>query len=243
MCCVSLLLGGSCPFGQRCVFLHDPRLVSTFQNKKICKIKVLSSSKSRPIKDSFFWPDMNTCNETDSSEQYYDIPAKFSLTYQQSGSHQHAHQQAHDRGVYSLWSHFIDLMEKIGHDEEDLLITPVNDAENQHLPTRSRLPVFVHLANGLPLQQPNTRKETYEKKEEIQFSVSPENSPRTSCGSSVDDEWNSIDRITESQTDWLFKDTPFITHAACTTINAVSFVKSVKSPLHTLKSRCVSKTK
>ena len=45
---------GSCPYNDRCVFLHDPRVLS---NRVVMKAR-LRKSKEDLCQDSLFWPTM-----------------------------------------------------------------------------------------------------------------------------------------------------------------------------------------
>lgn len=48
--CRTFISCGFCPYRERCVFLHDPRLIS-----KIAKTKTRKKNKEDVIQDSMFW--------------------------------------------------------------------------------------------------------------------------------------------------------------------------------------------
>jgi hypothetical protein len=52
--CRTFISTGSCPFGDRCVFLHDPCIVA-----KPVYIKTKRKSKDDSTTDNFFWPTMS----------------------------------------------------------------------------------------------------------------------------------------------------------------------------------------
>lgn len=52
--CRTFVSTGSCPYGDRCVFLHDPSIVS-----KPVYIKTKRKSKDDTSTDAFFWPTMS----------------------------------------------------------------------------------------------------------------------------------------------------------------------------------------
>ena len=50
----TFLSTGGCPYNDRCVFLHDPRLqIDTFRLRTVKNVR-----QSGALKDSFYWPDM-----------------------------------------------------------------------------------------------------------------------------------------------------------------------------------------
>lgn len=52
--CRTFVSTGSCPYGERCVFLHDPSIVA-----KPVYIKTKRKSKDDTATDAFFWPTMS----------------------------------------------------------------------------------------------------------------------------------------------------------------------------------------
>ncbi len=52
--CKTFVSTGSCPYGDRCVFLHDPSIVA-----KPVYVRVKRKSKDDAVTDTFFWPTMS----------------------------------------------------------------------------------------------------------------------------------------------------------------------------------------
>ncbi len=52
--CRTFVSTGSCPYGDRCVFLHDPSIVA-----KPVYVRVKRKSKDDVVTDTFFWPTMS----------------------------------------------------------------------------------------------------------------------------------------------------------------------------------------
>eukprot|EP01032_Pedospumella_encystans_P011707 gene11707-13595_t len=141
--CRTFISCGSCPYGDRCVFLHDPSIVSK-------PIYVRSKRKSRddPGVDAFFWPTMPwnaVMGRVDMKNmpviaQPYIVPAPNSYSTSTSNN---------DVAVYSMWEHFLDFCK-----EDPLSIVTVPRkvpllnayAPNNHYTGRRRLPVFIQLS-------------------------------------------------------------------------------------------------
>ena len=50
----TFLSTGGCPYNDRCVFLHDPRLhIESFRLRTVKNVR-----QSGVLKDTFYWPDM-----------------------------------------------------------------------------------------------------------------------------------------------------------------------------------------
>lgn len=67
--CRTFISTGSCPYGDRCVFLHDPSIVA-----KPVYIKTKRKSKEDVATDAFFWPTMSLSSvmgKTDSKQRKY----------------------------------------------------------------------------------------------------------------------------------------------------------------------------
>jgi len=139
MACNTFIMAGSCPYKERCVFLHDPRVESA----EIVPYKPQKQNKGvRAPKDAWYWPDMDKKDVLETSEymnnmilpacfQHYVVPSDFTSS------------NAHDRGLYSLWNHFAEYVES-----PHVCDHSYNEPNNRHLPASYRLPVFVKLCEG-----------------------------------------------------------------------------------------------
>ena len=135
MLCQSSLMVGSCPFEESCLFLHDPRVNS----ESLCASCKTRTTPLKTSRDSFYWPDQQL-EKISAAQQRYEIPESF------SSSQGYSIQSPHNRGVFSLWHHFIQMLI----DPDSLSTSSQNSEENCFLPQRSRLPTFVRLAQGEP---------------------------------------------------------------------------------------------
>ena len=98
--CRTFLSSGSCPYIERCVYLHDPRLASSDVKNK-CRRK----NKEVVVLDAFFWPCMPGEqvasylheNKQPSVSQPYEVPLPDGDLYRR-----------HDEAMYSMWMHFCD---------------------------------------------------------------------------------------------------------------------------------------
>ena len=69
MICLTFVSTGSCPYGDKCVFLHDTRLKSR-QDVMAENINSSGNCKSynlvnKTVKDTFYWPDMEVSGSID----------------------------------------------------------------------------------------------------------------------------------------------------------------------------------
>ena len=55
MPCKTFIMCGACPYHERCVFLHDPRIPATTAKAR----PIRSQKPEQTVKDSFFWPDVS----------------------------------------------------------------------------------------------------------------------------------------------------------------------------------------
>lgn len=140
---------GTCPYHEKCVFLHDSRIASDFQ--VICLSR--PPHPNAAIKDTFYWPDMCILKVMEKRDkralptinQEYNFPMVCSNRRQLQVS-------MHDKAVYSLWRHFVKFLTESKADRK-------NGAELLHIPERNdlniftasrRLPVFVRLSQSIP---------------------------------------------------------------------------------------------
>jgi hypothetical protein len=96
--CRTFICTGTCPYRERCVYLHDPRIIS-----RNVKSKSRRKNKDDVVSDAWFWPVMADEDLVlDNSgqpivNQFYHVPLP---RYEQSNSH--------NRSVYSMWMHFVE---------------------------------------------------------------------------------------------------------------------------------------
>ena len=138
MACNTMVMSGACGYSDTCVFLHDPRL----QVKDIAITKSVGKPlKGNKNKDSWYWPDMNpelvlntrepTCLSLPCCTQPYMIPQEFA----------DSNRNAHDRGLYSMWNHFIAYIGSVSTQD-----TSIGRYLNHTVEPCRRLPIFVQLA-------------------------------------------------------------------------------------------------
>ncbi|KAJ1423914.1 hypothetical protein B484DRAFT_432519 [Ochromonadaceae sp. CCMP2298] len=143
--CRTFISTGSCPYGERCVFLHDPSVVS-----KPVYIRCKRKSKDDTVVDAFFWPTMPWSAVVREPEnrnvplitQPYIVPAPNSCSFSTSNN---------DQAVYSMWETFMDFCKS---DILSVVTVPRATPPQVHDPrTRNnvytgkpRLPVLVRLS-------------------------------------------------------------------------------------------------
>ena len=91
MICQTFVFNGQCPYGDRCVFLHDPRVAGQHPFVLETTKNVYKGHGHGVAKDTFYWPDMNrndilknvdfTSNGMNipTCEQCYNIPRKWPI--------------------------------------------------------------------------------------------------------------------------------------------------------------------
>jgi len=89
--CRTFISTGFCPYKEHCVYLHDPRLISSHQVPNRTRAK----NKEDVVVDSFFWPMLKYNSKSVRHE--YDVPAPEKDDYER-----------HDEAVYSIWQHYVD---------------------------------------------------------------------------------------------------------------------------------------
>lgn len=102
--CRTYMCVGACPYRERCVFLHDPRLRCPY-----AKPKSRRKCVENMIVDAFFWPTMDTEDVSKNLDsfhqphvcQQYEVPPSFSVGLNMNPS-------IHDQAVFSMWNHFAD---------------------------------------------------------------------------------------------------------------------------------------
>ena len=149
MTCLTHIHSGICPYGRRCVFLHDPRVSSTRPG-----LRAFPASKGTPksanVKDTFYWPDQRKEDISANLEPGTNLPA-CNQEYNIPEAFQMSSCSLHDRGLYSMWNFFIDFMLDINDNDSSFYSTSkhVDCETNAHVSSMRRLPVFLSLGRGL----------------------------------------------------------------------------------------------
>lgn len=151
--CRTFICTGTCPYGDRCVFLHDPRIES---NCPALRAR-LRKSKEDSVSDSFFWhtmPRHEVQGKTDGRNlpaisQHYIVPNPALNTIGLTRD------VRNNDAVYSLWSYFLDFLVT---DPASMIQIPrwslplvANERVNKHTGKR-RLNLFVTMSEGKCLQ-------------------------------------------------------------------------------------------
>ena len=148
--CRTHISTGSCPFKDRCTFLHDGRVVN-FEVSSKTRRRCIEVASTPQEKDIFYWPMMccgtNKDKHGDSGEQSLNnqyqtrIPSKDYMTFA-------------DFTVYSMWNSFVSFTQNLNDENQSLLSeldapkdenpeeSLLNIASNMH-----RLPAFIELAS------------------------------------------------------------------------------------------------
>lgn len=149
MTCLTHVHSGICPYGHRCVFLHDPRVASVHVGLRACP-----SSKTTPrdySKDTFYWPDQRKEDVGAKLEPGTNLPA-CTQEYKIPDIFKSSTSSSHDQAIFSIWGSFIDVLQDVRHK------SPTVDSQyceyNHHVPRKPRLPVFVSLSQGQSFLSP-----------------------------------------------------------------------------------------
>jgi len=152
--CKTLIAVGTCPYGERCVFLHDPRLICHTAHS-ISRLK----NKEDTVVDSFFWPlaasadalngqlALQQNKKSDHNFRPYSIPPPKNDQF-----------RMHDQALYSIWMHYVEFCRVAAKEQKSYGTTP--KLTPQDLPINvftqtARLPVFQLLSssNGMPINR------------------------------------------------------------------------------------------
>lgn len=149
--CKTFISVGTCPYRERCVYLHDPRVLC-----KSAKSKSRKKNKDDTAVDSLFWPFVSIHSNHAPSSQVYNVPApqtdKPFVSY-------------HDEAMYSLWNSFIECCMAINlatsvresmsmqpslipYESENRSIFNEYEAVNKYT-GRRRLNIFLELSNTI----------------------------------------------------------------------------------------------
>eukprot|EP01032_Pedospumella_encystans_P013942 gene13942-16030_t len=147
MACNTFIMTGACPYSDRCVFMHDFRIKA-----EGARVRTTRQTKAdNTIKDTFYWPDMTRkdigryldAQGLPDPNQRYVIPESFASI----------HASFHNRGLYSVWNHFVEFCahnSRIEAEnkpmERDNFFQVSDYAGNRHIYGTYRLSVFVHLS-------------------------------------------------------------------------------------------------
>ncbi|KAJ1406631.1 hypothetical protein B484DRAFT_436673 [Ochromonadaceae sp. CCMP2298] len=145
--CRTFISVGTCPYRERCVYLHDPRCIY-----KEASTKTRRKNKEDVVLDSLFWPVMPyamVAVKLDLGRQPHVIQS-YSVPMPQKDQY-----HRHDAAVYSLWMHFVDFslanMESTaicagGADHAACYSAP--EVPHNSYTQEARLSVFRHLSRG-----------------------------------------------------------------------------------------------
>ena len=143
--CKTFVCVGTCPYRDRCVYLHDPRLIY-----KDAKTKTRKKNSEDSILDSFFWPTMpihEVRKKLDASRQPHVIQ-----NYHVPGAESWNKPDGfiHDSAIYSMWMHFTEFCSTSNHGSYDKNSASfqANKPYNKYT-NRKRLGIFVNLSNSI----------------------------------------------------------------------------------------------
>jgi hypothetical protein len=152
--CRTFLSTGSCPYNDRCVFIHDPRIASASPQLRIRK-----KTKDDSTIDAFFWTPMNnddTRTLTDQNNipqvsQFYIVSTP--LEQLANTNKPYAVRELRTAiAVYSMWNYYLDFLatdplSTVSHIPRRVPAAKPADPVNRHT-GRRRLPIFVKLASS-----------------------------------------------------------------------------------------------
>lgn len=143
--CKTFIMNGTCPYRERCTFLHDPRCICKGAKTRLRKKMVGEDN----IPDSLFWPVMPmemVTMKLDGHQphviQHYQTP------YPKEDSY-----KLHDRALYSVWYNFLDSCMANANSNPTTCFRAPNDPINFHTGVM-RLSVFRLLSKSLPVKLP-----------------------------------------------------------------------------------------
>lgn len=142
--CKTFVSVGTCPYRDRCVYLHDPRLIH-----RDAKTKTRKKNSDDVILDSFFWPVMperEVRKKLDSSRQPHVIQ-----NYSVPGAQQWNNECIHDKAIFSMWMHFTEFCAASNTTSSSERNSKTFDPRSMinNYSTRQRLGMFVNLSNGV----------------------------------------------------------------------------------------------
>ena len=154
--CRTYISTGYCPYKDRCVYVHDPRITSSAD---ISRFKNRKKNKEDICSDSFFWPILPILlNENDKSNSVmteYFVPSPNNDKY-----------YMHDSASFSMWNNFVDICHHITLKDNTQHLSGYNHAKarremcnlstkmldntdtNRFVSNLPRLSVFRTLSNG-----------------------------------------------------------------------------------------------
>ena len=145
--CKTFVCVGTCPYRDRCVYLHDPRLIH-----KDAKTKTRKKNSEDSILDSFFWPTMpihEVRKKLDASRQPHVIQ-NYLVPGAESWNNKQPDAFIHDSAIYSMWMHFTEFCSTSnnGSYDKNSASFQVTKLYNKYT-DRKRLGIFVNLSNSI----------------------------------------------------------------------------------------------
>ncbi len=172
--CKTFITVGSCPYRDRCQYLHDPRILSLSAKAKSRKT---NSTEKHSEEDAFFWPVMSLNSVSgvlDSSKcphvsQNYIVPLPGTRSVGNNSTHQSdKNRGVQDSSVYSMWGHFTTFCDincnsdVMKYPSEGLCMESMSEDVNP-FGSSCRLPELVKLGNGRGREYSNSKRRVDEK--------------------------------------------------------------------------------